>query len=187
MKKKLNTSIAALLLVSSSAAMLTPSRSEAVALMTVSGSLTAGVTAAAVVTGITSLLGGYLIMGDRQKFFSNELDWQGTNRILGGIVMAIGFVILDGQDGQKVSFAPISDELAQKFGLSAAEQKSFNRDVRRINLITESISAELAADSSITAQQAELEWRPHLAKLAPQTQSALAKVRAHIVNSANQQ
>jgi hypothetical protein len=93
---------------------------------------------------------------------------------LGGLVAAVGLVILDGE--QRVEFKSLSAKEANKLGLSAAEKESFNEELDQANTLLEQVASEISESKDANPENAAQIWAEYQNMVNPLTFSAMQKI-----------
>jgi hypothetical protein len=101
---------------------------------------------------------------------------------VGGIGAIIaGVIVLNGEEGQMMEFAPVNSRDVQKIGLTTPEALHFNQEIDQINALASYVAAEISLMKNPKAEDAAQIWMDVRNEISPEAFSALAKVSKKIL------
>lgn len=152
---------------------LTHSRPSQAAVSIFTGGATAlvglKVIAVGAVGGIAGTYIGQATCGGRGECFNGLLPF-----LLGAVTVAVGVVILDGD--QTIEFNSLSTRDAALLGVSKRERLSFNEELDQVNMLLEEVSAEMADIKDPTAELSVAAWHEVKDLVSPLTFSTMQKI-----------
>lgn len=92
------------------------------------------------------------------------------------IIAAVGIVALDGEGGQKVSFAELSVKQAKALGVSASEAYSYNEEIDMVNQVFAQVTGELDRMKKPQPKDAKALWEQYESMLSAETVSVMKKI-----------
>ncbi|EQC52091.1 hypothetical protein [Bacteriovorax sp. DB6_IX] len=92
---------------------------------------------------------------------------------IGKIALVTGLILLD-EDTQTVEFNEVSNELAQKKGLTLAEAQAYNSEIEEINIIFSEVAGQINEETS--EEEVRDLWQDHREFLSHEAFSALKKI-----------
>ncbi|MES2526571.1 MAG: hypothetical protein V4598_05765 [Bdellovibrionota bacterium] len=114
------------------------------------------------------------------KFEHDNSDILATGAVFGyigsAIVAAVGIVTLDGEGGQKIAFAELSQKQAKILGVSSEEKRIFNSELDMANQVFAQVTSELDRMEKPKAQDAKALWEQYESMLSAETVSVMKKI-----------
>jgi hypothetical protein len=94
--------------------------------------------------------------------------------ILGTLVVALGVVILDGE--QQIEFQELNAKKASLLGVTKAERESFNSELDQVNMLLKEVAENMTSLEEPTAQDSVAAWNGVKDLVSPLTFSAMTKI-----------
>ncbi len=121
------------------------------------------------------VVGGYATAAIAQSTCTSGDCFNGIlGVLLGGAVIAVGVVILDGE--QAVEFQELDKKKATLLGVSESERESFNSELDQVNMLLEEVTEKMTSLESPTAQDSADAWNNVKDLVSPLTFSAMQKI-----------
>ena len=92
------------------------------------------------------------------------------------IIAVVGIITLDGEGGQKLMFAELSQKQAKLLGVSASEKEIFNSELDMANQVFSQVTSELDQMEKPKAQDAKALWEQYESMLSAETVSVMKKI-----------
>ncbi len=104
-----------------------------------------------------------------------------TDGEVGIIGLLLGFVILDGENGQTLEFKELSQKSAKSLKVSEEERQSYNAEIDQVRFVASEVSAELGQMKKPKLKDSQKLWSELGQNLAPETLSAVQKISRQLV------
>lgn len=91
----------------------------------------------AVIGGLTMIVGGFPVL-------NSDNDYSGV----GGFMVFLGGIVLDGEEGQALEFSALSREHAKQLKVSEAKRQIFNQEVDLANALLDEVASRTDATST---------------------------------------
>ncbi len=92
------------------------------------------------------------------------------------IIAAVGIVALDGEGGQKLAFAELSQKQAKVLGVSSEEKRIFNSELDMANQVLNQVTSELDKMEKPQPKDAKALWEQYESMLSVETISVMKKI-----------
>lgn len=95
---------------------------------------------------------------------------------VGGLATLLGMIVLDGEQGQTISFNQISTKTAQKLGVTEVQRQSYNAELDQANYLFEEVSTELGRLERPSATDAKKIWANYESMVSADTFLVMKKI-----------
>jgi hypothetical protein len=95
---------------------------------------------------------------------------------VGGLLALIGVIVLDGEEGQKVSFRELTPKTAHQVGVTESERLNYNSELDQVNFILSEVESDMAKMKKPTAQDSQKVWSQYKDMVSSKTFSAMTKI-----------
>lgn len=144
------------------------------------GALTAN--PALALTGLKVTGGGAALLGIGMMAGRADNSMMGMAGLMPGVIglalAGVGLIILD--ENQGVSFDELTQEQAQKIGLSSSELEQFNSEIDQVNALASHVDAELSLLSNPSVEDSAAIWASIKDAVSPETFSAMQKISSQL-------
>jgi hypothetical protein len=90
-----------------------------------------------------------------------------------------GIIALD-EESRSISFAEISPEFANELEMTPGEREAYNKELIHLNLVTETMMAEINSGHYNTINEAAEGWKKYQDSFSPDAYSAFRKLMLHV-------
>lgn len=96
--------------------------------------------------------------------------------VFGAGAAVVGFVVLDGEEGQSATLTAIDEKFASELGISAREQAIYNSELEQVNFVVAQVMEEISGLQKPTVNDAKNVWAQYESALAPESMVVLTKL-----------
>ena len=93
----------------------------------------------------------------------------GAFEVMGAVFSVLGLIILDGDEGQKIEFAALSDEQGSMLGITNIERLTYNSEVDLANTILDQISSDVETSENPSEELSKELWGRYSQYVSPET------------------
>lgn len=118
------------------------------------------------------------IVGDKNYHSNNDVIANGSAFLMIGaaVIAVVGIVTLDGEGGQKIQFAELSQKEAKLLGVTAEEKRIFNSELDMANQVFTQVTTDLDRMEKPQAKDAKALWEQYESMLSVETVSVMKKI-----------
>lgn len=93
-----------------------------------------------------------------------------------GFIGALGFSVLDGDEGQTMSFREVSLEESAELGFTQVEFENFNSEIDQANFLLSEATNQISQIENPSSEDSRLVWDGLKDQVSPETFSAMQKI-----------
>lgn len=118
------------------------------------------------------------IVGDKMYHSNNDIISSGGAFLQVGaaIIAIVGIITLDGEGGQKIEFAELSQKQAKLLGATTEETRIFNSELDMVNQVFTQVIGDLDLMEKPKPQDAKALWEQYESMLSAETVSVMKKI-----------
>ena len=118
------------------------------------------------------------IVGDKIYRSNNDILASGGAflQIGAAIIAVVGIITLDGEGGQKLVFAELSQKQAKLLGVTAEETRIFNSELDMANQVFTQVTSDLDRMEKPKPKDAKALWEQYESMLSVETVSVMKKI-----------